>query len=802
MSKSLLPDYQPLAPLRFIRTLPHGFLLRSKSGFCRVTAISPAIFRFQHVPTQADLDRPSWGVAHQLPSPSLAKVNRRGHTVIVQTSRGRFTLNLRTGSWNLRDEQNAAVFECGAAATSVSKTGAQISLALARQEAIFGLGETTGTYNKRGLVREFWNIDVLGHAPAIHPSLRTLYVSIPFAISLRNGRAGGLFWDNPARQSWDLGQTSLDRRQIKAYSPDMDLYLLMGPQISEVVANYTELTGRIPLPPAWSLGYQQCRYSYETQARVEQLARQFRRKRIPCDVLYLDIHYMDEYRVFTFGKAFPAPSRMCARLRREGFKVVTIVDPGVKDDPSFDVCRRGIRHRALIKAPNAKRDFIGKVWPGPSRFPDFLNASAREWWGTEQGKFQAIGINGFWNDMNEPANFGSDTKTLPEACVHQSDFGPVSHAQAHNVYGMQMARASREGALATRPNERPFVITRAAYAGTQRYALVWTGDNSSVWEHLADSIQMLLNLGLSGMPVCGSDVGGFLDNTTPELLTRWLQMAVFTPFLRNHSNIRTIDQEPWSFGPETEAILRRYIELRYQLLPLLYSLFAEARDTAAPIMRPLLWHYQGDPVAAAVSDQFLLGSHLMVAPIIRQGEVARCVYLPAGDWFDFWTGACSRGANHVVAPAPINRIPVFVRAGGLIPMGPVQQYVGERSSCTMALHCWPGQGHFNWYEDDGQTNRYQDGVFHRRAITLTPIKGALVLRFSAVQGEFPSRYASWRILVHAASSSAQAFFEGTQLPAKFNTRTKVLSLTIPNSVTEFSIHIEGALHWKSQPEPA
>jgi alpha-glucosidase len=273
---------------------------------------------------------------------------------------------------------------------------------------------------------------------------------------------------------------------------------------------------------------------------VLEIAGEFRKRDLPCDVLHLDIHHMDGYRVFTFGKSFPQPSAMMKRLAKQGFKVVAIVDPGVKNDPKFGVLRRGAKAGAFVKDPGGTKDFLGEVWPGVARFPDFLNARTRAWWGEEQQALLDAGVSGFWNDMNEPANFARPDKTLDPQCRHATDFGPRRHHQVHNLYGQQMARASREGALRSRPGERPFVITRAGYAGIQRHALVWTGDNSSHWDHLNDAVQMFLNLSLSGVPFCGGDVGGFLENTTPELFLRWFQFATFTPFFRNHTNLGTM----------------------------------------------------------------------------------------------------------------------------------------------------------------------------------------------------------------------------------------------------------------------
>ncbi len=401
-----------------------------------------------------------------------------------------------------------------------------------------------------------------------------------------------------------------------------------------------------------------------------------------------------------------------------------------------------------------------------------------------------LGVAGFWNDMNEPANFALPGKTLDEGCIHHTDFGPMKHADAHNLYGMQMARASRDGALAQQPDQRPFVITRAGCAGVQRHALVWTGDNSSVWEHLADAVQMYLSLGLSGSAFCGGDVGGFLDNCTPELLARWTQMAAFTPFFRNHSNIGTIDQEPWAFGAQTESICRRYIELRYQLLPYLYGLFVEAHKSGAPIMRPLAWHYQDDPVAATAGDQFMLGPDLLVAPIVRQGAVARSVYLPRGTWFNFWNGERHEGGQHVAAQAPLETIPVFVRAGAIIPMAAVQQYVGENEPGIINLHIWPrARGQLQWYEDDGVSMAHTRGSSLEREVTFTPKRNGGVLRLGPAKGRYVSEVKTWRVILRCAERGVKGDHDGKTINGQFDRASKLLAFEIPNSAATMKFRI-------------
>ncbi len=779
---------KPPAAYQSLSTPAPGLHLRGPGVQLRIEALADDLLHLQWTHGTRGKPTPSWVVSPWTPSRPAVQTRIDATTASITTAVGTVAIDLRSGAWSVTDRHGLQVFSAGTGATTVSKTEATLTLDLAERESVFGLGETTGTFNRRGLQREFWNIDVLGHAPAIHPALKQLYVSIPFALSMQDGRAAGVFWDTPARQSWDIGQTRLDRWQMKASTGAIDLYLFLGPGVDQVVSRYTQLTGAMPLPPKWGLGYQQSRYSYETQERVEEIAREFRKRRLPCDVLYLDIHHMEGYRVFTFGKTFPKPAEMIRRLGRKGFKVVTIVDPGVKNDPKFGVLQRGRKADAFVKAPDGKTDYLGEVWPGESRFPDFLNAGVRAWWAREQQALSEQGVAGIWNDMNEPANFARPDKTLDPECLHRTDRGPQRHREVHNLYGHHMAQASREGLLAAGGSDpaqcpRPFVITRAGYAGIQRHALVWTGDNSSNWDHLNDAVQMFLNLSLSGVPFCGGDVGGFLENTTPELFLRWFQFSTFTPFFRNHSNIGTIDQEPWALGEPVEEICRTFLHLRYQLLPYLYCLFAEARSTGAPIMRPLLWHYPNDPVAVACGDQFLLGRDLMIAPVLRQGAVARSVYLPNDTWIQFWTGEPLVGGQHVVSEAPLSAIPLYLRAGAILPFGPAQQFVGEIPDDTLMIHCVPGpQGRLDWYEDDGETQAYEQGQTLRRTFTSRVRGRTWSLDVSPAVGPFTSRVKTWRLVLWQARHKGRLRLNGRPAPYDVVEDQDMIVADIPNDM--------------------
>lgn len=784
------PCFTPLGHLSPVAAHPQHlqFADAPRRRHVDLHVLAPDLFRFVVRPAEFT-PPPSWAVVPREWPEVEVTVQRSGRKVAVITSAARFELDLATSGWRVVDRHDLTVFEAPAGGTGLAGPEARVDLRLAPRERLFGLGETTGPLDQRGRRREFWNIDVLQHASSIHPGLRRNYVSIPFALSLRDGRAAGLFLDHPGMQDWDLGESDPDRWRLTADGGLVDLYLFTGPGVGDVLARYSELTGRLPLPPRWALGYHQSRYSYTSRAELEAVATEFRRRRIPCDALYCDIHHMDGYRVFTFGKSYPRPGEMLAGLARRGFRVVAIADPGVKDDPKYGVLQRGRKVDAFVKQADGRHDVIGQVWPGASRFPDFLSAAVRDWWGREQQALLDLGVAGLWNDMNEPANNDGPDKTLPPDAIHRTDHGPRRHTEVHNVYGMEMARASRDGALRVRPDERPFVITRAGYAGVQRHALVWTGDNSSCWEHLAGALRQCLNLGLSGVAFCGADVGGFLDSCTPELFARWLQFAVFTPFLRNHSNLGTRAQEPWAFGPEIEAIARDALNLRYQLLPYLYGLFARAARDGTPILRPLFWHYPNDPLAVACEDQFLLGEHLLVAPVLHPGAVARSIYLPRGEWFDFWTGEKAPGAVHLTAHAPLARIPVFVKAGAILPLTATRPHVGRREPDTVVLHVWPDDhGHLEWYDDDGRTLAHARGVSERRTITTRPGRRSGSLRIGPVEGTYRGSTRLWRVLLRGANRPVRVRSNGADVDAEFVPELNLVAFDLPACTEAVEAH--------------
>jgi alpha-glucosidase len=496
--------------------------------------------------------------------------------------------------------------------------------------------------------------------------------------------------------------------------------------LASLVGAFTRLTGRAPLPPLWSLGHQQCRWSYPDEDTIRELASQFRSRKIPCDTLVLDIDYMDDYRVFTYSKErFPQFPQLAEDLARDNFKVITIVDPGVKKDEKYSVYRQGIGRNLFCKTAKGEV-FIEKVWPGLSAFPDFLSEETRHWWKDNLKFYTDNGIAGIWNDMNEPAMFNSQ-RPLPEPLVEmpeenqqlflqRDEKGAVGHFEVRNLYGFLMSLATHEALAQYRPNERPFVLTRSASTGIQRYAAVWLGDNTSWFEHLQKSLPMLLNIGLSGVAFAGVDIGGFGGSTTPELLVRWYEIGIFYPFFRNHCALMGRAQEPFSFSEPVEKMVRHLIETRYRLLPYIQGLFREHAASGAPLMRPMTWHYSHDEMAASCEDQFMFGADIMVAPVLRPNQASRFVYFPEGCWYPFEGGDPIVGGQTYRIACPLGRVPAFVREGAIIPLADIMQSTADYPVSAITFMAFGEKARGKYFEDDGQSLKYKDGEYSAWAL--------------------------------------------------------------------------------------
>ncbi|MCY6484874.1 glycoside hydrolase family 31 protein [Clostridium aestuarii] len=579
--------------------------------------------------------------------------------------------------------------------------------------AYYGFGEKGGSLNKKGCYLENYNTD----NSETSDDAVFFYKTIPFYIGTRENSVYGIYFDNSFRSYFDMGKSNKERMFFGAVDGQLQYYFVPGEDIKEVVKNYTMLTGTMDMPPMWSLGYQQCRYSYYSQQEVEELADTFRKKEIPCDTIYLDIDYMDKYKVMTFNpEKFSNPKKMIEKLDDNGFNIVTIVDPGVKVDADYDVYENGLKGNHYVKKADGEV-FEGEVWPGISAFPDFSNVQAREWWKRELKKFISTGIRGLWNDMNEPALFDNDYKTIPDTCIHDSDYGVMEHAQFHNLYGMFMNKCAKEAQEELRENTRSFSMTRATFAGGQRYSSIWTGDNHSKWEDMRMSIEMNCNLGLSGFAFVGNDVGGFIGDCTEELFIRWMELGTFLPIFRNHSADFTRRQEPWSFGTRAEAIAKKAIKLRYRLMPYIYNQYYKAHKEGQPILRPMIMEYPKDINVVDMYSQFMFGDDMLIAPVLYEGNREKLVYLPKGKWYDYFTHKEFEGGRFYSIKVSLEQIAVFVKEGSIIPVYEDNyNYIGEKEQ-PVTLEIFKGKGKIHFYEDDGISFDYKRDMYNLYEIT-------------------------------------------------------------------------------------
>jgi alpha-glucosidase len=608
-------------------------------------------------------------------------------------------------------------------------------------ESFYGLGDKPTQLNLRGKRMTNWNSDTYSFSFNQDP----LYRSIPFYIGLNNGEAYGIFFDNTFKTYFDFASEVHDQTSFWSEGGELQYYYIHGPHMMDVVKRYHSITGTHYLPPMWALGFHQCRWSYYPESKVIEIAEGFRKRNIPCDAIYLDIDYMDGYRCFTWNKHyFPNPKKMIKSLADNGFKTVVIIDPGIKVDDNYWVFKEGKEHKYFCRRGD---DYFmeGHVWPGRCQFPDFTNPDTREWWGTLFKGLIEVGVAGVWNDMNEPAVFGRGT--FPNDVRHNYDGYRGSHRKAHNVYGMQMVRATYDGLKKLNHGKRPFTITRSAYAGTQRYASVWTGDNVATWEHLRLGVLQLQRLSVSGMPFCGTDIGGFSGEPDGELFTRWIQFGVFSPFMRAHSAGDTREREPWSFGEELEAINKKFIELRYKLLPYIYAAFWEQTKYGFPILRPVTMIEQEELGNIVREEEFSFGDKILVSPVVNPGQLTKRVYLPKGQWYNYWSHEQLSGGQEHDISTPLDQMPIFVRAGAVIPEFPVMQYVDVKQVEVLKLLVYYTDTEVNSfiYEDHGDTFAYEQEIYLEKKFVVKGNKKNNLIINQSVDGLFTERYETYKI---------------------------------------------------------
>ena len=625
--------------------------------------------------------------------------------------------------------------------------GSGWQLTLSEQAAVYGLGEMPRGINKRGWHYIANNTDESRHSE----DKLSFYGAHNFLLVRDGSTCFGLFVDFPGKVYYDIGYSRHDLLSFHTETPDYDLYLLSGGNENAICKEFRTLIGRSYIPPRWAFGLAQSRWGYKTEEDVREVARQYKEHDLPLDMICMDIEYMQDYADFTVNKErFPDLTKLSADLKAQGIRLVPIIDAGVRVDPNDSTCTEGLEKGYFCKKADGT-PFVAAVWPGKAYFADFLRPEVREWFGHKYKALTDCGIEGFWNDMNEPSLFYSperlrafldDMAALREkdnieqeeffprvvggamglmnspadyaSFYHEADGRKVRHDQVHNLYGGSMTRAAGEAFADLRPGQRTLLYSRSSFIGSHRYGGIWLGDNNSSWAQLLANIQMMPSVQMCGFLYSGADLCGFSCDTTPDLALRWLEFGLLTPLMRNHSAVGTRMQEYYRF-PEVLPAVRNMIRLRYALLPYLYSEFMKAALENTSYFRPLAFDYPDDPDAREVEDQLLLGEGLMAAPVYVQNAHGRHVYLPepmkllrlrAVDDYDEEI----LPAGHHYIRCALDEMLLFIRPGHIIPVAQPANNTAELDDASLTLWSFLPDGEsaeYRMYRDDGVTTEYE-----------------------------------------------------------------------------------------------
>jgi len=713
-----------------------GIVIKGDEGSLRVLLFSPSVIKISLSQTD-HFDDQSYAVVAQ---PGAVNFDLKEDDLFLRIVTSKLNVVVNKAPLRVRFENlNGDVINEDEPGLGTSWIGDQVTTykKLHADERFIGLGEKTGNLDRRGHHYQNWTTDAYGY----HGGQDPLYVSTPFYIGIHQRSLYGIYFDNSYKTFFNFGASNNRFSSFSADSGEMNYYFIEGGNVSEIIQHYTWLTGRMEMPPLWSLGYQQCRYSYYPDKEVKTLAQTFREKDMPADVIVLDIHYMDNYKIFTWDpKNFSDPKGLLKFLGDNGFKVVVMCDPGIKIEEGYEPYDNGRKNDVFLKYPDGEY-YAGQVWPGWCHFPDFTKPQTRTWWQEHLKTYADMGIEGYWNDMNEIATWGHG---LPENIVFDFDGNPATTRKGRNQFGFQMARSTYEGTKNLLKGRRPFNLTRSGFSGVQRYAAVWTGDNVSYDDHMLLGVRLVSSLGVTGIAFAGYDAGGFVGEANPRLYARWMSIAALSPFFRGHTMINTRDAEPWSFGEEVEQIARNSIKFRYQLLPYIYSLFHEAATTGMPVQRSLsiLYPFDRRVFDHQFQNQYLLGPSILVCPVESTRDVLK-VFLPEGEWYSVYNGHKYIGNQEIFIECPIHRLPVFVKSGSVLPM----KRAGINTKQNMdqlILHVYHGAEptSFDLYEDDGETFQYQQGSYSKRNIVYNPIDSTIKL--TACEGSYQP---AWKTIV-------------------------------------------------------
>lgn len=791
--------HQGLGDLITYENTANGISGRSTNGYFQATVYTPNIIRIQ-ISQNKFFDELSYAVICP-PETTEFEVSENAVSVSLKTKFLQLEIIKESTRFSFFDRKGQMLNEdCPGLGVSFMGDSKSIYKTIQKGERFLGLGEKTGNLDRKGTGYTNWNTDHFAYSAGADP----LYCTIPFYIGLHNQLVYGIFLDNTYQSDFNFGASNDRFSSFTVQGGDLNYYFIHGSSVAEIITSYTHLTGRMQMPPLWGLGYQQCRYSYYPDHEVYNVAKTFREKRIPADAVVLDIHYMDNYKIFSWDSdRFPDPERMIKDLKEQGFNLVVMCDPGIKIENNYRAYQEGVEQDLFLKYPDGTY-YSGQVWPGWCHFPDFTKPDTRNWWGDKLKKYTQQGVKGYWNDMNEIATWG---QKLPELIEFDFEGEGGSTKRGRNVYGLMMCKSTFEGVRRHLGDERPFNLTRAAYSGVQRYAAVWTGDNLSTDEHMLLGVRMVNSLGISGVAYAGYDIGGFVGEPSKALFARWISIGAFSPFFRGHTMVNSRDSEPWSFGEEVEDISRNYINLRYQLIPYLYSVFYEACISGIPVARTLAIDYSFDDEIYHLSyqNQYLFGPNILVAPVESYKEMTK-VYLPEGQWYNFHSEELHSGQSHVYVDAPLTHLPLFIKAGSVIPMQSVVQSTQETPEPLLHLHVYGGgDSEFLYYEDDGSSYQYQNGLSYRRSMIFNHQESTLIL--TEVEGSWPGKFTEIKIYFHGFTGIDSVRLSGKEhrlqeeelvfLPAISNfdplgkevveKKVTVTTLTIENSDKEIRV---------------
>jgi alpha-glucosidase len=788
--------WQHIGKVQRVEKLKAGVELTAGVARVRLTVFRDGIFRVRVAPNGNFQKDFSWALIESAEPPAV-KVEENQKELRITTGNMVATVQRSPLLINFSDaDGNVLLADEPCLPMAWNDKRVHVWKKMPADENYYGLGDKAGPMNRRNRAFTNWNTDEFGWQESSDP----LYKTIPFFIGLRKGVAYGVFFDNTYRSVFDFGKESQDYFSFGAEGGELNYYFIAGPEPKKIIEAYTAMTGRSPLPPLWTLGYQQSRYSYYPESRAREIVKTLREKKIPADAIYFDIDYQQGNAPFTINREyFPTFEKMISDFRAQGMHTILITDLHIKKDPNHGYAPydSGMKNDVFVKNPDGSV-LVGKVWPGDSVFPDFTLSRVRGWWGGLYKDFVGMGAAGFWNDMNEPSLFERADKTMPLDAVHRLDDGTtLDHRAIHNVYGMQNVRATYEGLLKLRPEERPFVLTRAAYSGAQRYAATWTGDNSSTWNHLKMSTPMLLSMGISGYPLVGDDIGGFAGSPTPDLLTRWFEVGALNPIYRDHTAKDTADQEPWVHGPEHEAIRRKYIELRYELMPYLYTGIEEMSRTGIPLMRPVFLEYPQASDFYGNNRDFLFGRDFFVAPVTTEMVDAEEITLPPGDWYDFWISTKLSSKEKFSLRPRLDEMPLYVRAGAIVPMQPLVQNTSEKPNGPLELRVYlptsaPGNDcRGALYQDDGHTFAYQKGEILRVNYSCQVSNGSATVSSTIERNAFQPWWKSAEITVFGLADAPKEVRIGNDVVRewRYDDRAHAVTLTVPDAAKNWSVRL-------------